>query len=563
MAKLFVGSLPDGVSADEVLRAFQKYGRVTDCFVKPNCAPTQQCAFVTFATAEQAKNAKEQTDRQLMFPESTKPCEVMVARNQGIAGRQTADIQPAAVAVPYVPMVAARVPARVPAAYAPAAYAPAAVAVDSRPRKVHVGTLPDGIQEWQLAEEFSKYGEVTDIMIKENCPAGKQWAFVTFERASDAHTAKESTDRTLLFPGATRPCEVVMARNQGLFGQGSNAPEPVVPMRAAVVPRSIAMHAVAPVASGAGAAAGSKLLVGSLPDGVHEDEVRAGFEGYGRIVDIFVKPDCTADKQWAFVTFATPDEAAAAKAATDRVLYLPGSSRACEVMYPRGSGGGGGVAAAPYVATSYAPAARVSQVAPSGGPNSGGCKIFVGSMPGHITDAMLREEFSRYGDIVDAFIKVDCEPNRQWGFVTYSRPDEAMTAKECTDRVLVLPGADRACEVMIAKSDQRRDAAPAAITPVRMPVAAVGRQAAAPANTFFDVKSTSWRQYFTPTGLPYYHNAQTGVTQWEAPANLPVARGAASPAAPHAAYGAAASAPRTAYRAAVAAPRVVPRKGPY
>mmetsp|Transcript_50871 Transcript_50871/g.136549 ORF Transcript_50871/g.136549 Transcript_50871/m.136549 type:complete len:105 (-) Transcript_50871:39-353(-) len=42
----------------------------------------------------------------------------------------------------------------------------------------------------------------------------------------------------------------------------------------------------------------------------------------------------------------------------------------------------------------------------------------------------------------------------------------------------------------------------------------------------FDVKSTSWRMYTNAQGLPYYHNAQTGVTQWERPAGLPPVYGA-------------------------------------
>merc|ERR1719215_2560584 len=72
-------------------------------------------------------------------------------------------------------------------------------------------------------------------------------------------------------------------------------------------------------------------------------------------------------------------------------------------------------------------------------------------MPGHITLEAFREEFERYGEVVDAYIKEGCDPNRQWGFVVYQQPSDAMHAKECTDKILYFPDSEIACEVKISK----------------------------------------------------------------------------------------------------------------
>jgi len=53
--------------------------------------------------------------------------------------------------------------------------------------------------------------------------------------------------------------------------------------------------------------------------------------------------------------------------------------------------------------------------------------------------------------VEDIFIKPNCEPTRQWAFVTFSTAEQASLAKEQTDRILQLPGAERACDVMVAK----------------------------------------------------------------------------------------------------------------
>lgn len=87
------------------------------------------------------------------------------------------------------------------------------------PCKIFVGSLPDGCQEEMVRDEFSRYGRITDVYLKQGCESGKQWAFVIYSSAEEAKLAKESTDKILKLPGASKPCEVMLAKNQGMYGQ--------------------------------------------------------------------------------------------------------------------------------------------------------------------------------------------------------------------------------------------------------------------------------------------------------------------------------------------------------
>ncbi|CAE7235169.1 Celf1 [Symbiodinium pilosum] len=168
-------------------------------------------------------------------------------------------------------------------------------------RKIFVGSLPNQVTEELLRAEFDRFGDIDEIFIKEGCPLGKQWAFVTFASPDAASAAKEATDRLLKLPGAERACDVMLAKNQGN-------------------PAAVEVSPAAP----------RKIFVGSLPDGIQEQELRIEFSKYGSIEDLFIKPGCEPGRQWAFVTFDSPSDAAQAQEATNGKLHMEGSSRPCE-----------------------------------------------------------------------------------------------------------------------------------------------------------------------------------------------------------------------------------------
>lgn len=299
--KVFVGSLPDRTGESEIRQAFKQYGDIEDVFVKQNCEPGRQWAFVTFATAQQASDAKEATDRTLRLPGSDRAVEVMVARNQGKFGHGESG----------------------PSEQRSEGSGNSSSQGNSLPsaKKIFVGSLPDNITESMVREEFSKYGQISDLFLKTGCESGKQWAFVTFMHSDEAQAAKSGADRQMLFPGAERPCEVMLARNQGLHGQ-----DPLVP----------STNVVANLSQGP-----VKIFCGSLPDSITESQVRAEFSKYGQITDVFLKTGCETNKQWAFITYATNAQAQQAKDTTDRVLRFPDSTGPCEVMFAKNQGKNG------------------------------------------------------------------------------------------------------------------------------------------------------------------------------------------------------------------------------
>jgi len=281
-----------------------------------------------------------------------------------------------------------------------------------------------------LRAEFSKYGAVEDIFIKPGCEPGRQWAFVTYASYDMALHAAEQTNGTLQFPGSIRPCEVSLARNQGMFGQnpitplGKPLPVPApvsigrIPLAQVPAPMPLqSVHADGP----------KKIFVGSLPDSINEMMLRAEFSKYGQITDVFIKTGCETGRQWAFVTFATPDQAHNAKVSCNHVLNFPGSERPSEVTLARHQGLFG-QDALPTTTATYANGA----IAPHPvlqGPR----KVFVGSLPDNTTESALMAEFSKYGQVTDVFLKQGGgEPCRRWGFITFTsqkRRSMPMTAQ--------------------------------------------------------------------------------------------------------------------------------------
>lgn len=399
-------------------------------------------------------------------------------------------------------------------------------------RKIFVGSLPHGIQESTLRAEFEKYGTIDNVYVKQDCEPGRQWAFVTYLQPEHAQRAKELCDRVLTFPGSDKPCDIMVAKNQGMGGQampsGPYGGPPVAP----------SLHE-----------GPRKVHVGSLPNDITDGQLRNEFQKYGTVEDIFISnQDCEPGRQWGFVTFASHAQAQLAKQSADNVLTFPGSKKACEVTLARNQGMFGqdnlsSKRQAPdpyggfYGPPAYGPPAMA---APMPTPNQAQPKkIFVGSLPDDITESTLREEFGKFGEVTDVFLKTGCEPGRQWSFITYATSEQASHAKTSTDRILVMPGHDKACEVMLARNQGKFGQEPledrsrgsknhGGNQPTMMPYGGQPPPPTGPPPAHL----TPWRTYYTAAGLPYYHNAKTNVTQWECPPDFQVPAPAMPPMGP-------------------------------
>merc|ERR1719382_824603 len=275
------------------------------------------------------------------------------------------------------------------------------------PKKIFVGSLPDGIQELSLHAEFGKFGNIQEVYLKQGCQPGRQWAFITYASPEEAAFACESTNNILMFAGAVKTCEVTLARNQGMYGQGQMGSPGQAPAQGQGGFWGPQAGQGAQGYSGYAQAAPNptvprKIFVGSLPDYATDELLRAEFGKFGQISDIFVKQGCEPGRQWAFVTFSTPESAQIAKDSCDRILMFPGAQKACEVTLAKNQGMFG----QDPMNGAGAPAKHGQAVQPFAGAPEQPRKIFVGSLPDGITDADLRAEFSRYGHVVDLYLKI-------------------------------------------------------------------------------------------------------------------------------------------------------------
>lgn len=265
-----------------------------------------------------------------------------------------------------------------------------------------------------------------------------------------------------------------------------------------------------------------KIFVGSLPNNVTDAELRQEFGKYGTISDIHLNNKAVEEnRQWCFITFDSPEQAQAAKTHADRVLKFPGSDRVCEVTLAKHQGmfgqdaiGGEGIVG----------------VAVMPGPK----KIFCGSLPQSCTIDDLKREFGRFGQVIDVHLNSKpCDPGKNWAFITFAAPDQALAAKDGTDKILSFPGSERACEVMMAKNQGKHGQDPMSTQPTPAAVSAYPGLAVAAGfpgmaaygypqmfPTMASPFGSTWRTYQTAAGLPYYHNHATGQTQWECPPDL-------------------------------------------
>jgi hypothetical protein len=253
----------------------------------------------------------------------------------------------------------------------------------------------------------------------------------------------------------------------------------------------------------------TKLFIGSIPGGTTKDQLIAEFGKFGAVMDVFLKQDTAeAGRMWGFVTYDNAPAAAAAVAQLHERLVLPGGSRPCAVSFARNSQAQHSMAAQNLATSAINPVA-------------GATKLFIGTIPMGTTEAALRIELEKYGQVTEIFLKNDAtDPLRMWGFVSYAEAQSAAVAVTAMHEKLMMPGSTRPLAVSFAKNAGRGGTSGQTQASLGGPSSALGLGALT--STFgADAPSSPWKVYYTAQGLPYYNNALTGVTTWDCPPDFP------------------------------------------
>uniref|UniRef100_A0A7S4QH77 Uncharacterized protein n=2 Tax=Alexandrium monilatum TaxID=311494 RepID=A0A7S4QH77_9DINO len=140
-------------------------------------------------------------------------------------------------------------------------------------------------------------------------------------------------------------------------------------------------------------------------------------------------------------------------------------------------------------------------------------KVFLGCIPNHVEEEVLKGECEKQGTVKDFFYMQDkVGTDRGWAFVTYEDETEAAVAVAMFNGQQIFPGSARPLHCKFANEK---------ITKIEGTVFEAPTKAVTP-----------WQEFTTPEGKPYYFNTATKETRWEKPPELggvgtPAAGGAA------------------------------------
>eukprot|EP00906_Rhabdomonas_costata_P029932 RCo042277 len=215
-------------------------------------------------------------------------------------------------------------------------------------------------------------------------------------------------------------------------------------------------------------AAPVKLFVGQIPSAADEQQVKAVFEAFGKVAEVYVMRDKATgiSKGAAFVTFHSREEADLAIATLHDRHTMPPQTRPLQVRYanppsagaaPSAPGLGAGlvpnagalVALQGYGAPALTAASGAMRVP------KGGRKLFVGQIPRATTQEELLAVMQEFGTVEEIYLMKDKTTGEGKGaaFVTYSSPLEAYAAIEGLDKKRVMPPMRNSMQVSLADGE--------------------------------------------------------------------------------------------------------------
>mmetsp|Transcript_45574 Transcript_45574/g.105713 ORF Transcript_45574/g.105713 Transcript_45574/m.105713 type:complete len:480 (-) Transcript_45574:104-1543(-) len=282
-----------------------------------------------------------------------------------------------------------------------------------------IGNLPGDVQQEELQYVFATYGEVASVEVFPTSSGGCT-AHVTYkDEASGADAIEVLHGQYRIRADAAQAITVTWV-DRGT--RGSDHPGPPIQQP--------------PVHSDQGHQGVSdrdlpKVFAGGLPEDVTEDELRMVFGTYGEVGKVVITKAGVNGARGALIFYYQRDSGdLAIQMLHGQYRIRDNAASPIQVTWGRdrdsgGGGGGGGYGGFAGGKGDFAPARPQYQDA------AGGYKLFVGSLPGDISEDELRQVFATYGTVNQ--VKV-FSPNNKSGmkaaFIIYSEKhsaDDAIT----------------------------------------------------------------------------------------------------------------------------------------
>ncbi|CDJ39281.1 hypothetical protein ETH_00001150, partial [Eimeria tenella] len=178
--------------------------------------------------------------------------------------------------------------------------------------KLFIGRVPQAVEEDSLKPVFEEFGEVREVIIIRDKATGKHKnsAFVKMASIAAADNAIRALHNSRSLESAMGPMTVKYATGEAeRLGLNPQACEPGVPQ--------------------------AKLFVGSLPRTLKEEELKAFFQNYGNVEEVFVMKDGATGqgKGCAFVKMSQKEAAFFAINSLNGKHLWEGCNRPMEVRF--------------------------------------------------------------------------------------------------------------------------------------------------------------------------------------------------------------------------------------
>lgn len=258
LTTLWVGNIPESVSAEELKAAFSPYGQVLDASLMDGLSSLgQRQGFVRFSRAEEVATALAVAEKSQMQL-AGQPVKCSWAKRNLFKSEQENAAVPVVTGMPMtMPMtmpatmsmtMPMSMPAAAPTFSFPSMAAPAHASAGEIVT-LWVGSLPAGTQESEMASIFGAYGAVVACVVHSKpSPQGSLSGFVRYSTRQQCELALQFANAGSLQVRG-QPIVARWAKGNSKVGMGVSASNPSTTAMQFAAPATTAMQFAAPVAS--------------------------------------------------------------------------------------------------------------------------------------------------------------------------------------------------------------------------------------------------------------------------------------------------------------------------